>query len=549
MPHNIDIIVTFTLCFGVALVFGFITQKLKLSPIVGYLVAGLVLGPYSPGLVADTHVAAQFAEIGVILLMFGVGLQSHFKDLMAVKHIAIPGALAQIAASALAGMFAMHFWGFSWVTGLVFGIAISVASTVVLVRVLSDNRVLHTPIGHVAVGWLVVEDLFTILAIVLLPVFFTNTAGTSLLTVFSVTVLKVILLVVFMLLVGKKLLPVLLGYVAKTGSRDLFTLSVLFLALGIAVGASEFFGASMALGAFLAGMVIGQSDFSARAASDALPMRDAFAVLFFVSVGMLFNPHTLISNWGLIFITLFIILVIKPLAAIVVVMAMKQPLRKAVSVGAALAQIGEFSFILIALGVSLGIIPSELSNAVIAAAIISIMLNSLAYKAINPTMKFLQKYGIGKNHNDDKLLITQDKNSNTVILVGYGPVGQEVAPLLYKNGTDVIVLEMNIETVKKIHSQKQNGLYAMYADATQQETLLRAGIEYANALVISAASAPAKEIIEIARALNPKIKILTHTTFGADVEKLKQQGADEVFSGEIEVAKSLSDFILKEYAL
>lgn len=320
MLHNVDLILTLAGGLSAALVLGFITQKLRMSPIVGYLLAGIIVGPYSPGFVADADTASQCAEIGIILLMFGVGLHFHLKDLLAVQRIVLPGAAAQIGAATLLGMVVSHGFGWSWAAGAVFGMAISVASTVVLTRVLSDNKALHTTTGHVALGWLVVEDLFTILLLVLLPAIVGgNEQSESVWHVLAVTTLKLGALVVFALVVGQRIIPKLLAYVARTGTRDLFTLSVLVLALGVAVGAANFFGASMALGAFLSGMVVGQSEFSSQAAAEALPMRDAFAVLFFVSVGMLFNPASLISDWPLILATLGIVLIGKPLAAFIVV--------------------------------------------------------------------------------------------------------------------------------------------------------------------------------------------------------------------------------------
>nr|WP_256200168.1 cation:proton antiporter [Verrucomicrobium spinosum] len=373
MPHNLDLILTLTGGLTAALALGFITQKLRLSPIVGYLLAGILVGPFTPGFVADNDIATQFAELGVILLMFGVGLHFHLKDLLAVRKVAIPGAVAQIAAATALGAIVTHFFGWSIEAGIVFGMAISVASTVVLTRVLSDNRALHTPSGHIAIGWLIVEDLFTILVLVLLPAIFGNPGdaqgaghgaeGGNVWLTMGVAMFKLGLLCVFTLVAGQKIIPWFLGYVAKTGARDLFTLTVLVLALGIAVGSAKFFGASMALGAFLAGMVVGQSEFSGRAASEALPMRDAFAVLFFVSVGMLFDPGALKTGWPLMLATLGIVIIGKPLAALAVVLFFKKPLSSALSISVALAQIGEFSFILAALGTSMKILPPEATNA------------------------------------------------------------------------------------------------------------------------------------------------------------------------------------------
>ncbi|HRJ72973.1 MAG TPA: cation:proton antiporter, partial [Terrimicrobiaceae bacterium] len=377
MPHNIDLILTLTGGLTAALAFGYLTQKLRLSPIVGYLLAGILVGPFTPGYVADTGLAAQCAEIGVILLMFGVGLHFHMKDLLAVRKIAIPGAVVQIGVATILGGVVTQFFGWTWTAGLVFGMAVSVASTVVLTRVLADNRALHTPSGHIAIGWLIVEDLFTILVLVLLPAVFGGAAdaahagGQGLWATLGMALLKLGALIAFALLAGQKLIPLVLGYIARTGSRDLFTLAVLVLALGIAVGSAKFFGASMALGAFIAGMIVGQSDFSARAASDALPMRDAFAVLFFVSVGMLFDPAAVPHGWPLMLATLGIVLIGKPLAALIVVLVLKRPLRSALSIAVALAQIGEFSFILAAVAISLKIMPPEATNALVVCSIVS----------------------------------------------------------------------------------------------------------------------------------------------------------------------------------
>ncbi|MDR3043515.1 MAG: cation:proton antiporter [Desulfovibrio sp.] len=602
MPHNIDLILTLAGGLTAALALGFITQKLRLSPIVGYLLAGMVVGPHSPGFVADADTATQFAELGVILLMFGVGLHFHLKDLMAVRAVAVPGAIVQIAAATVLGMLATHFFGWSWTAGAVFGMAISVASTVVLTRVLSDNRAMHTPVGHVAIGWLVVEDLFTILVLVLLPALFppatASGASVSVWATLGTTTLKLGALVVFTLVAGQRVIPLLLSYVARTGTRDLFTLAVLVLALGIAVGAAEFFGASMALGAFLAGMVVGQSEFSARAAAEALPMRDAFAVLFFVSVGMLFDPASLATGWPLMLVTLGIVLLGKPLAALLVVLVLGHPLRKAVSVAVALAQIGEFSFILASLGTALGVLPPEAGNALVVAAVVSITINPMLYKGIDPLMKALARRGIGVARpaaGAGPVPVPVD-DAHRVVLIGYGPVGRAIARILRDNDMDVAVVEMNIDTVRELHEQAVHEavsmeaepagadvmegaagmsgeagvdaassadsgsspssaghaerplrpLHAVHGDATQAEILRHAGLEEAEALIISTAAAPAREIVEVARSVNPGVRILIHTTYLREAEALRAGGAEVVFSGEGAVALSLSTFLLRE---
>lgn len=541
--HNIDLILTLAGGLTAALTLGFITQKLRMSPLVGYLLAGIIVGPYSPGFVADADTASQCAEIGIILLMFGVGLHFHLKDLLAVQRIVLPGAVAQITAATLLGMLVSHGFGWSWGAGAVFGMAISVASTVVLTRVLADNKALHTTTGHVALGWLVVEDLFTILLLVLLPAVVGGTEhAENVWHILGITTLKLAALVVFALVVGQRVIPTLLAYVARTGTRDLFTLAVLVMALGVAVAAASFFGASMALGAFLGGMVVGQSEFSARAAAEALPMRDAFAVLFFVSVGMLFNPASLITEWPLILATLGIVLLGKPLAAFLMVKLFGKPLRMALSVAVALAQIGEFSFILAAMGVSFGVLPPEASSAIIVTAIISITLNPLLYRRIETVAHWLESKGIGLPHLEEADL--HPTGAQRIIVVGYGPVGRHLTRILRDNNLDVVVVEMNIDTVQR---QSAKGEKIIYGDATQREVLVHAGAEEAEGLIVSSSSAPAGEIVEVARSINPNMRILVHTTYLSVAENLKHEGASAVFSGEREVAVAMTEYLMRDF--
>ncbi|MFL5898656.1 MAG: cation:proton antiporter, partial [Solirubrobacterales bacterium] len=391
--HELDLILTLTGGLAAALVCGYVTFRLGLSPIVGYLLAGFLVGPRTPGFVANTHLADQFAEVGVILLMFGVGLQFHIEELLAVRRVALPGALGRGLVVTLLGLVVGVAYGWGWSGGLVFGLALSVASTVVLLRVLADNGDLHTPAGHIAVGWLVVEDLFTVLVLVLLPAVFAPGAGAGGVAVATgLAVLKLVAMVALTLVVGERLIPWLLDRVAATRSRELFTLTVLVLALGIAVGSAELFGVSMALGAFLAGMVVGRSEFSSRAATEALPMRDAFAVLFFVSVGILFSPRHLVEFPGLVAVTLAIVLVAKPIAALAIVLALRCPLRVAVSIAVATAQVGEFSFILAASAKGLGLLDDRAINTLIAAAIISITVNPVLYRSIGPIEASLRRF-------------------------------------------------------------------------------------------------------------------------------------------------------------
>lgn len=545
MPHNIDLILTLTGGLTAALALGFLTQKLKLSPIVGYLLAGVLVGPFTPGFVADNHIASQCAEIGVILLMFGVGLHFHLKDLLAVRKVAIPGALVQIAVATGLGAVITQLFGWTWTNGLVFGMAISVASTVVLTRVLADNRALHSPSGHIAIGWLIVEDLFTILVLVLLPALYgAASAEGNLWTTLGIALLKLAVLVAFALMAGQKIIPWFLGYVARTGSRDLFTLAVLVLALGIAVGSAQFFGASMALGAFLAGMVVGQSEFSARAASDALPMRDAFAVLFFVSVGMLFDPTALTSGWPMMLATLGIVLIGKPLAAFAVVLAFRRPLRDALSIAVALAQIGEFSFILAALGITLNVLPVEATNALVAASVASITLNPLLYKGVGPLCLWLENKGLARKAAtvSPGEMPPHDDAAHRIIVVGYGPVDRTLTRILRANGMEAVVVDMNLTTIQKLLA---DGRPAVYGDASLREILHHAGIEQAEGLLITASSVPAESVVKAARELNPGIRIVTRATYLREAEALERAGANAVFSSEGEIALAMTEFLMR----
>ena len=396
MPHETALVATVAAGLGLAFVFGFLAARLRVPPLVGYLLAGVAVGPFSPGFVADTNLAGQLAEIGVILLMFGVGLHFSFPDLLAVRKIALPGAAAQIAVATALGAVVAHFWNWSWGAALVFGFSLSVASTVVLLRALEERGLLDSSEGRIAVGWLIVEDLAMVLALVLLPAIAAPAAGTghsastgSLALVIALTLGKVAVFVAFMHLIGRRAVPWLLAQVARVGSRELFTLGILAVALGIALGAAALFGVSFALGAFFAGVVISESDLSHRVASDALPLQDAFAVLFFVSVGMLLDPAVLVQRPLQVLLVLLIIVVGKAVAAFGIVLAFRHPVRTALTISASLAQIGEFSFILVALGISLHLLPVEARDLVLAGAILSITLNPLLFSAIEPLARWL----------------------------------------------------------------------------------------------------------------------------------------------------------------
>jgi CPA2 family monovalent cation:H+ antiporter-2 len=541
--HETDLILTLTGAFAAALLLGFVTHRLKLSPLVGYVLAGIAVGPHTPGYTADKGIADQLAEVGVILLMFGVGLKFHFKELLAVRRVAIPGAIAQIAVATLLGVVTTQAFGWDLRAGVVFGLAISVASTVVLLRVLSDSGELHQPVGHVAVGWLVVEDLFTVLVLVTLPALFgaEQAAGGPWLALL-VALLKVVALVMLTFVIGERVVPKLLSYVAATRSRELFTLAVLVLALGLGVGSAKLFGVSMALGAFLAGMIVGRSEFSLRAASEALPMRDAFAVLFFVSVGMLFNPRFVLEQPGLIAASLAIVVIGKPLAAIAIVLLLRYTSRMALAVGIALAQIGEFSFILATVGRDLELLPPEATSTLVATSIFSITLNPLLYRLVPRFTAWRARRVV------DSARLSRSPASRSsrhgAIVVGWGPVGQTVARLLAHNGIEPTIVELNLETVRKLKAEGRN---AVYGDGNQPDVLAEAGVEHAISLVLSAPTEPLSvETVRQIHRLNPKLLVVARCSYLREVGALREAGAAAAFSGEGEVALAMAGFILRE---
>lgn len=551
--HSYDLILTLTGGLGGALILGYLTQRLGLSPIVGYLLAGTLVGPHTPGFVANAALAEQLAEIGVILLMFGVGLQFHIEELLAVRRVAIPGAIAQSGVATVLGALLVRAFGWDWPAALIFGMALAVASTVVLIRVLADNNDLHTQAGHIAVGWLVVEDLFTVLALVLLPALFGPVAANaSLPLALGITALKVGALVAFTGLVGARVIPRLLDYVANTRSRELFTLTVLVIALGIAVGSSLIFSVSMALGAFLAGMVVGRSDYSLRAASDALPMRDAFAVLFFVSVGMLLDPDALMASPVLAIGALAIVLIAKPFVAMLFVWMMKYPFKTALTAGIALAQIGEFSFILATMGRELGALPAEATNVLVAAAIASIVLNPVAYRTIRPIERWAMAQPrlwavLNRPSFVPADLVASHRErssdpSHRAVVIGFGPTGRTVVRLLRENGIAPTVIDLNIDAVRRLRDE---GVDAIYGDATRLETLESAGLAKAGSLILgSAGMANSAEVIRMARSLNRSIRVLARASYLRDVAGLREAGANNVYSGEGEVALAFIEDIL-----
>ena len=553
--HNLDLITTLTGGLMATLILGYVTQRLGLSPIVGYLLAGIVVGPVTPGFVANREIAEQLAELGIVLLMFGVGLQFHIHELLAVRRIAVPGAVVQSLVATALGATAIAWVGWGWTAGVVYGLAISVASTVVLVRVLSDSDDLHTSTGHIAVGWLVMEDLFTVLILVLLPLVFESGASTpgGVALGLLLPILKIGALVALMFLVGDRVIPWLLARVAATRSRELFTLTILVVALGIAVGSAEVFGVSMALGAFLAGMVVGRSDFSLRAASEALPMRDAFAVLFFVAVGMLFDPVSLLKSPAIVVLTLAVIMIGKPLAAFGITAILGYPSRVALAIAAVLGQIGEFSFMLAVLGRQLGILPDEATNALVAAAIVSISVNPLIYRTVEPVERWLARrpgvWGfLNRRARSSSSTTPRESEASEAsplyraVIIGYGPVGRTVTRLLREQGIESSIVEMNLETAQQL---REAGLEAFYGDATLQTTLEQARVDAAGTFVLSVSEfRGAEEAIRLAREINPGIHIIARTRYLADIPALRRAGADRVFSGEGEVALAMTEYVL-----
>jgi CPA2 family monovalent cation:H+ antiporter-2 len=553
--HNLDLILTLAAGFIGALTFGYITHRLGWSPIVGYLIAGVLVGPHTPGFVADKELADQLAEIGVILLMFGVGLHFHLKDLLAVRTVAIAGAVGQSTVATLLGAAVARQFGWDWSAGIVFGLSLSVASTVVLTRVLADNDELQSPTGRIAIGWLVVEDIFTVFVLVLLPVIFAASSATqaaSLPVAFALAFLKLAAFVAFTLVAGARFIPWLLNKIANTHSRELFTLSILAIAMGIAVGSTFLFGVSMALGAFLAGMVVGQSDFSARAGAEALPMRDAFAVMFFLSVGMLLDPQQVLAAPHMVLATLAVVMLGKPLAAMLIVALLGYSSRIGLGVAIALAQIGEFSFLLAVLGRDLGVLPEAAMNPLVSVAIISIMLNPLLYRKLGSLEAFVRRIpwlwrllNRGAAGGPMATMPPADsEKAHHAVVVGFGPIGQTVARMLKDRSIEPTIVEMNIETFRRL---KAGGHRAVHGDAGAKEVLEQAGVAKASSIIFSASgSARSLEAIREARRINPDIHVVARADYLGESEPLLKAGANEVFSGEGEVVLAMTDSILRQ---
>jgi CPA2 family monovalent cation:H+ antiporter-2 len=556
MPPHVNLTATLAACFAAALLFGFIASKLRIPPLVGYLVAGIAIGPATPGFIADLHLTGQLAEIGVMLLMFGVGLHFSLEDLLSVKRIAVPAALLQIAISTMVGASAAAFWGWNFGAALVFGLALSCASTIVLIRALEMRGILVSINGKIAVGWLLVEDLVMVLALVLLPALAGVLGGvpavldTNIWMTLGITLAKVCGFVVVMLVIGRRLFPMMLWHLARTGSRELFTLCVVATAVGVAYGSAQLFGVSFALGAFFAGMMLRESEFSHRVADQILPLRDAFSVLFFVSVGMLFDPHILIDAPMQVLEVAAIILIGNPIIAMVLVLLFRYPLNTALTVGVGLAQIGEFSFILASMCVQMGLLSSEGQNLILAGALISIALNSFLFSSIDPALAWIRKRSALARRlevRDDPLTalpmsVEEKFLSGQVVLVGYGRVGRRIGEALAMRNIPFVVAEQNREIVEQLRAKN---IPAVSGDATDPVVLVQAHVTHAGMLVIATPDTfNVRKIIEIAKTLNPTIEIVLRTHSDEEAELLETEKVGKVFMAEHMLALSMTSHIL-----
>ena len=564
MDHNLTLITTIASGFGLALIFGFIAERCRLPALVGYLFAGILIGPATPGYVADISIASQLSELGVMLLMFGVGLHFSINDLMSVKRIALPGAIVQMAIATVLGMALANWWGWTFGEGLIFGLALSCASTVVLLKALEARGILDSMNGKIAIGWLVVEDLVTVLVLVLMPPLAailggvslenTVTLATPLWQTVSFTLLQVTGFIVLMLVVGKRLLPWILWHVAKTGSRELFTLAVISAAIGIACGAAVLFSVSFALGAFFAGMVMRESEFSHRAAEESLPLRDAFAVLFFVSVGMLFEPAILVEKPLSVLVVVAVIVLGKSIAAMMITLALRYPLNTALTVAASLAQIGEFSFILAGLGVSLGILPAEGMSLILAGALISMAINPMIFSLIKPLQTWLLRVSELARHYEkntglfSELPMTTEAKylAGQVVLVGYGRVGKKIAKVLSDKNIPFVVAEQNRELVENL---RKKGIPAVSGNASEPSVLIQAHIANAAMLVIATPDTiDVRKMVKAAKMLQPEIKIVIRTHHEDESKFLREEHLGKVFYGEEELANGMSAFIIEQYS-
>ena len=560
MPHDVELIILLAVGFSLALVFGYIAARLRLPPLMGYLIAGVIISPNTPGIVADIHLANQLAELGVMFLMFGVGMHFSLNDLMQVRRIALPGAVLQIAVATLLGVGVSMMWGWSFGSALIFGLSLSCASTVVLLKALGDRGLLDSVNGKIAVGWLLVEDLVMVLALVLLPATAVLLGGQALestnneniwLTL-GLTLLKVSGFIAFMLIVGKRLVPFIMQIVARLGSRELFTLTVVAAAVSIAFGAYKIFGVSMALGAFFAGMVVKESDFSHRAEEETLPLREIFSILFFVAVGMLFDPRILIEEPLHVLAVVGIIMVGKTIAAMALVLFFRYPLNTALTVGASLAQIGEFSFILATLGVSLQLLSLDGQNLILAGALISITLNSFVFSAIEPVQNWIRERSylarlLERSSDPLAMLpdeVSQDYLRDQVVIVGHGEVGRRITQNLMAENIKVVIAEENREIVEDL---REKGIAAVSGIATEAGVLIQAHIQHARLLVLSPMDIlDIHNIVDIAKTLNPEIQVLVCAESKAEAEVIRKDNIGEVYFAKEEMAKNMSNYILNQ---
>jgi CPA2 family monovalent cation:H+ antiporter-2 len=554
--HHAPLIATITAAFVLALGFGFVAARLRVPPLVGYLLAGIVLGRFTPGLVTDAGLAAQLADVGVILLMFGVGLHFSFADLFKTRRVALPGALVQIAITTALGAGLAIVWGWKAGAGIVFGLCLSVASTVVLLQALEQRNALDSTNGHIAMGWLIVEDLAMVLVLVVLPVLTGGTGAsapamtTALLLIFG----KIVIFGLLARFVGTRFVPWLLMQVTRAGSRELFTLAVLAISLGVAYGSAAIFDVSLALGAFFAGVVLSESELSQRAAADSLPLKDAFAVLFFVSVGMLFDPATLMRTPLKLLAILAIILIGKALVAFGIVRTFRFPAPIALTVSASLAQIGEFSFILASLGTSLGLLPTQGRDLILAGAILSIALNPLAFAAIRPLTRWLEQHSAGASHESEKVDhrefatdLSHVSQRDHVVVVGYGRVGTMVGSILSCAGVPFTVVENDGRLAEGLGGRK---LRALRGEAMAESVLEAAGVRYARVLVLAISDGyQARRVLETARRLNPGIQTAVRTHSESEYTHLQDVGVGFVVLGERELALTIADYTLSCFGL
>ena len=566
MDHNITVITTIAAAFIAALCLGFLAEKIKVPALVGYLVAGIVIGPANPGFSADTDIATQLSDIGIMLLMFGVGLHFSPSELFSVKRVAVPGALIQMAVTTSVGAGIAWFWGWGLAPSLIFGLCLACASTVVLLKSLEVRGELDSMGGRIAVGWLIVQDLVTVLALVLLPPFAAiiggtkattaavSTGSTSLWLTVGHTLLLVGAFVALMFIVGKRVLPWLLWQVAKTASRELFTLAVVTTAIGIALGAASFFNVSFALGAFVAGTVMRESEFSHRAAEETLPLRDAFSVLFFVSIGMMVDPAIFLDQPGRILVVLMVVMFVNFASAVAIVIANRYPLSTALSIGASLGQIGEFSIILAGLALGLGIIQPELMHLVLAAVLLSIAFNTLLFKAVEPARRWVLSRSAVARRLDQRqdptaaLPMSTDRKylEGQLVLVGYGRVGKRIGQALVERSIPYVIVEQSRERVEAL---REEGFAAVSGDPGDPGVLIQAHIAKASMLVIATPdTVHVRQMVETARLLNPSIEVIVRTHSEDESELLAADGFGKIFFGEEELAKGMVRHIVDRFA-